>query len=53
MAPLMPQVLEPLQQATGARFELIPLSNTLFGSTVTCAGLLPGAGLPRGADPAG
>jgi len=42
MAPLMPQVLEPLVAATGARFELIPLTNTLFGSTVSCAGLLPG-----------
>jgi putative radical SAM enzyme (TIGR03279 family) len=43
MAPLMPQVLAPLSDATGAHFDLIPLSNTLFGSTVTCAGLLPGA----------
>jgi putative radical SAM enzyme (TIGR03279 family) len=43
MAPLLPQVLGPLSDATGAHFELIPLVNTLFGSTVTCAGLLPGA----------
>lgn len=43
MAPLMPQVLEPLTSATGARFELIPVENTLFGSSVTTAGLLPGA----------
>lgn len=43
MAGLMPQVLEPLERATGARFELHGLTNTLFGSTVTCAGLLPGA----------
>jgi putative radical SAM enzyme (TIGR03279 family) len=43
MAALMPQVLEPLQQATGARFELITLENGLFGKSVTCAGLLPGA----------
>lgn len=42
MAPLMPQVLAPLAEATGAHFELIPLVNSLFGSTVTCAGLLPG-----------
>jgi len=47
MAPLMPQVLEPLTRATGAEFELIPLTNTLFGSTVTCAGLLPGAAFQR------
>jgi putative radical SAM enzyme (TIGR03279 family) len=43
MGPLLPQVLAPLSEATGAHFELIPLVNTLFGSTVTCAGLLPGA----------
>jgi putative radical SAM enzyme (TIGR03279 family) len=43
MAALMPQVLEPLGKLTGARFELIPLVNSLFGSSVTCAGLLPGA----------
>jgi putative radical SAM enzyme (TIGR03279 family) len=42
MAPLMPQVLEPLAQVTRAVFELIPLTNPLFGPTVTCAGLLPG-----------
>jgi putative radical SAM enzyme (TIGR03279 family) len=43
MAGLMPQVLHPLEAATGARFELIALNNTLFGSSVTCAGLLPGS----------
>ncbi|HEX6644935.1 MAG TPA: DUF512 domain-containing protein, partial [Gemmatimonadales bacterium] len=43
MAPLMPMVLEPLEQATGARFELLVATNTLFGPSVTCAGLLPGA----------
>jgi putative radical SAM enzyme (TIGR03279 family) len=43
MAGLMPQVLAALEQLTGARFELIPLVNPLFGSAVTCAGLLPGA----------
>jgi len=42
MAALMPQVLAPLAEATGALFELLPLTNTLFGATVTCAGLLPG-----------
>ena len=45
MARLMPQVLEPLARATGAEFELIPVINTLFGATVTTAGLLPGAAL--------
>ena len=38
----MPQVLAPLAERTGARFELLPLPNSLFGETVTCAGLLPG-----------
>jgi putative radical SAM enzyme (TIGR03279 family) len=43
MGGLMPQVLAPLTEATGATFELMPLSNTLFGGSVSCAGLLPGA----------
>ena len=42
MAPLMPQVIEPLARATGASFDLIPVVNSLFGPSVTCAGLLPG-----------
>ena len=45
MAPLMPLVLEPLTRATGARFELVPVENTLFGPSVTTAGLLPGAAI--------
>jgi putative radical SAM enzyme (TIGR03279 family) len=45
MSPLMPMVLEPLAQATGARFELITVVNSLFGPSVTTAGLLPGTGL--------
>ena len=47
MAPLMPQVLEPLAAATGARFEVLALENTLFGSSVTTAGLLPGDAFRR------
>jgi len=43
MSRLMPMVLEPLARVTGARFELLPVVNTLFGATVTTAGLLPGA----------
>ena len=43
MAGLMPQVLAPLTEATGATFELIALGNPLFGDSVSCAGLLPGA----------
>jgi NifB/MoaA-like Fe-S oxidoreductase len=42
MSALMPMVLEPLGAATGATFELIPVVNTLFGASVTTAGLLPG-----------
>ncbi|MGE0354768.1 MAG: DUF512 domain-containing protein [Gemmatimonadales bacterium] len=43
MGALMPQILEPLSGLTGASFELLSLQNPLFGSSVTCAGLLPGA----------
>ena len=43
MGALMPQVLAPLRGCTGAEFELCRSSNTLFGPSVTCAGLLPGA----------
>ena len=39
----MPMVLEPLARITGAAFELLPVVNTLFGASVTTAGLLPGA----------
>jgi len=42
MGALMPQVLEPLTHATGAEFELIAVENSLFGASVTTAGLLPG-----------
>lgn len=42
MGALMPQVLEPLARASGATVELIVVENTLFGSRVTTAGLLPG-----------
>jgi putative radical SAM enzyme (TIGR03279 family) len=45
MAALMPQLLQPLHTATGATFELVPVENTLFGTRVTTAGLLPGAAL--------
>jgi putative radical SAM enzyme (TIGR03279 family) len=40
MAPLMPPLLDQLEQATGARFELLPVDNSLFGPTTTTAGLL-------------
>jgi len=47
MAPLMPELLDQLAAATGAHFELIPTENSLFGPTVTTAGLLVGADIRR------
>ena len=47
MAPLMPMVLEPLARLTLARFDLIPVTNTLFGPSVTTAGLLPGSAVQQ------
>jgi hypothetical protein len=38
-------VFAPLTALTGAHFELIPVVNTLFGASVTTAGLLPGTAL--------
>ena len=42
MARLMPLVLDVVARETGAAFELLVAQNTLFGPTVTSAGLLPG-----------
>jgi putative radical SAM enzyme (TIGR03279 family) len=42
MGPLLPQVIADLEVLTGAQFEILALENTLFGSSVTTAGLLPG-----------
>jgi putative radical SAM enzyme (TIGR03279 family) len=47
MGALLPQVLDGLVTATGARFELIVVANTLFGPSVTTAGLLPAAAIER------
>jgi putative radical SAM enzyme (TIGR03279 family) len=47
MAPLMPELLEQLTEATGAEFVLIPTENSLFGPTTTTAGLLVGADIRR------
>src|SRR5467141_5300592 len=47
MGPLMPQVLVDVAATTGGRFELVVVENTLFGSSVTTAGLLPGAAIER------
>jgi putative radical SAM enzyme (TIGR03279 family) len=42
MGGLMEHVLQPLTAETGARFEILALENSLYGSSVTTAGLLPG-----------
>ena len=47
MTPLMPPLLADLGRATGATFELIPATNSLFGPTTTTAGLLVGADIQR------
>lgn len=47
MAALMPMVLEPLAARSGATFELMPVVNTLFGASVTTAGLLPGTAVQQ------
>lgn len=45
MGQLMPEVLPVLTAATGADVELVVLVNSLFGPSVTSAGLLPGAAM--------
>lgn len=47
MEPVMPGLLAQLTERTGAHFELIPMVNSLFGPTVTVAGLLVGADIRR------
>jgi putative radical SAM enzyme (TIGR03279 family) len=47
MAPLMPPLLDQLTSATGATFEIIETTNSLFGPTTTTAGLLVGADITR------
>jgi len=42
MGPLIPQIVTDLTEITGAHFEILVLENTLFGPSVTTAGLLPG-----------
>jgi hypothetical protein len=42
MAPLMPPLLARLADVSGAEFELIVAENSLFGPTITTAGLLVG-----------
>ncbi|HRQ78701.1 MAG TPA: DUF512 domain-containing protein, partial [Gemmatimonadaceae bacterium] len=48
MAPaIMPELIAQLHDATGAHFEIIETVNSLFGPTVTTAGLLVGADIRR------
>ena len=47
MLPMMPDVLAPIAARTGAEFVLIHAENSLFGPTVTTAGLLVGADIRR------
>jgi hypothetical protein len=47
MTPLLPQLLDALMDACGAHFVLIPAENSLFGPTVTTAGLLVAADIRR------
>ena len=47
MAGLMPELLSDLRDATGADFELIVAESSLFGPTITTAGLLVGADIRR------
>jgi NifB/MoaA-like Fe-S oxidoreductase len=47
MSPLMPALLDDLAAKTGATFELITETNSLFGPSVTTAGLLVGADIRR------
>jgi NifB/MoaA-like Fe-S oxidoreductase len=42
MAPLMEPLLDRLREASGADFKLIVAQNSLFGPTITTAGLLVG-----------
>lgn len=47
MGPLMQPLLASLTQASGATFELIVVENSLFGPTITTAGLLVGKDILR------
>jgi putative radical SAM enzyme (TIGR03279 family) len=47
MAPLLPELLAVLEARTGANFDLVPAVNSLFGPTITTAGLLVGADIER------
>lgn len=42
MGPVIAPLLPRLAEATGGEFEVLPVTNRMFGETVTTAGLLPG-----------
>jgi NifB/MoaA-like Fe-S oxidoreductase len=43
----MPELIDQLEKVTGAKFEIIVAENSLFGPTITTAGLLVGADIRR------
>jgi putative radical SAM enzyme (TIGR03279 family) len=47
MLDMMPELLDQMTKVTGAEFVLIPMENSLFGPTITTAGLLVGADIRR------
>jgi putative radical SAM enzyme (TIGR03279 family) len=47
MAPLMQPLLDRMREVSGAEFELIVAENSLFGPTITTAGLLVGKDILR------
>ena len=50
MTSLMPELLDQITSVTGAEFVMIPTENSLFGPTITTAGLLVGADIRRALD---
>jgi putative radical SAM enzyme (TIGR03279 family) len=51
MAALMPPVVADLSRESGAEIEIIPVTNSLFGPSVTTAGLLPGRAIAAALEP--
>ncbi len=51
MAPLMPQVVAELARESGAIIEVVGVANSLFGPSVTTAGLLPGEAIAMALTP--
>jgi putative radical SAM enzyme (TIGR03279 family) len=47
MGDMMPPLIEQIAAATGAEIEVIEMSNSLFGPTITTAGLLVGADIRK------